>query len=160
MAPRRRLLLFGALALTLVAVFTVDREEAPPPARRAAPRAEPATEPRAAPAVNTVADLKRREYATARGDLFPPHTWLPPPVAATTGEGPSGPPPLPFTYLGRMLEGRETVVFLLFQEKTVAVRRADVIDGTYRVEQITPQSMVLVYLPLKEKQSLDFGSAN
>lgn len=159
MAPRRRLILFGALALTLLAVFTVDRDEAPPPTRREPPRAGSAPEPMAPPAVNTVADLKRSEYATARGDLFPPHSWLPPAVV-TSDEAPSGPPPLPFTYLGKMLEGRETVVFLLFQEKTVAVRRADVIDGTYRVEQITPHSMILVYLPLNEKQSLDFGSTN
>lgn len=159
MAPRRRLILFGALALTVLAVFTVDRDEAPPAARREPPRTGSVPEPVAPPAVNTVADLKRREYATARGDLFPPHSWLPP-MVATTEETPTGPPPLPFTYLGRMQEGRETVVFLLFQEKTVAVRRADVIDGTYRVEQITPQSMILVYLPLNEKQSLDFGSAN
>lgn len=159
MAPLRRLVLFGALALTLVAVFTVDREEAPAPARREPARAGPATGPPAAVAAGNGADLVRSQYAAARGDLFPPHSWLPP-VVAVVEDAPSGPPPLPFTYLGKIHDGRETVIFLRFHENTLAVRRGDVIDGTYRVEQITPQSMVLLYLTLNEKQSLDFVSAH
>lgn len=159
MAPRRRLILFAALALTLVAVFTVDHDELPAPARREPSRAAPAAATPAAVAGNR-ADLNRRQYATARGDIFPPHSWLPPLVAGNVEEAPAGPPALPFTYLGKIHEGRETVVFLLFQENTLAVRRGDVVDGAYRVEQITPQSMVLLYLPLNEKQSLDFVSAH
>lgn len=159
MAPRRRLILFAALALTLVAVFTVDRDEAPAPARREPSRAGPATATPAAAVAGNRADLGRRPYAPARGDIFPPHSWLPS-VVAVVEDAPSGPPPLPFTYLGKIHEGRETVVFLLFQENTLAVRRGDVVDGAYRVEQITPQSMVLLYLPLNEKQSLDFVSAH
>lgn len=159
MAPRRRLVLFAALILTLVAAFTVDRDTAPPAARREARRVDSLPAPPAAVVESTVADFRRRQYAPASGDLFAARSWRPAPPAITDDE-PGGPPALPFTYLGKLREGKETVVFLRYQERTLAVRRADVIDGTYRVEQITPQSLLLLYLPLKERQTLDFGSTH
>lgn len=167
MAPRRRLLLWGSLALTLVAVAWVDFGEDAGPAKkktrqvaRWAPTATPAPTARAVPdpAAPTLADLARRKYAAGSADLFPARGWQP--AAAITPAGPVGPPPLPFAYIGKLEETGGTVVFLLHAERTLAVRQGNVIDGTYRVEKITPQSIVLRYLPLKQQQSLDLGSAN
>jgi hypothetical protein len=37
------------------------------------------------------------------------------------------------------------------------VRQGDTIDGTYRVDAVTEQSLALTYLPLKQKQEFVFG---
>lgn len=165
MAPRRRhLLLAGALALTLAAVFLVPEDETPAPAQRPAKQAAPAGgAPSPSPPVGEVtrADLTRRPYAAGDGDLFPAHSWAPPPPAPTAeAAAPAGPPPLPFAYIGKMEEKRGTVVFLLQDERTLAVRSGDVIDGTWRVAAVTPLSLELVYLPSKQQQSLNLGSAD
>lgn len=157
MAPRRRLLLWGALVLTLAAVVWVDRGDDPGPAKKRPRQAAPA-QVGAGAAPLSAADLARKEYTAGRGDLFAARSWAPPPTAEVAA--PAGPPPLPFAYIGRLYETGGTVLFLLHQERTLAVRQGDVIDGAYRVEKITPQTVVMLYLPLKQKQSLDLGSAN
>jgi len=168
MAPRRRLLLWGALAMTLAAVAWVDRGDDPGPAKktpRQAARGTPVAE--SAPVVRAVpdpeeltrADLARHKYAAGGADLFSGRSWLPPPPVVMPA-GPAGAPALPFVYIGKMLEKEGTVVFLLHQERTLAVRQGDIIDETYRVEKIAPESMLVVYLPLKQQQSLNLGSAN
>lgn len=169
MAPQRRLLLWGGLALTLAAAAWVDHgdrdnsvELAKKSTRQVAQRTPPAAGPSAGlgqtPTTLTLTDLARNKYTTSHADLFPGRDWIPPPVAIPTG--PAGPPPLPFAYIGKLLEKGGPVLFLLHQERTLAVRQGDLIDGTYRIEKITPQSVVLLYLPLKQQQFLDLGSSN
>lgn len=165
MAPRRRLLLWGSLALTLAAVAWVDRGDRDnnvEVVKKSIQRTPPATGPSAGlgriPSTPGLTDLVRNQYTTSHADLFPGRDWIPPPVAMPTG--PAGPPPLPFAYIGKLLEKDGPVLFLLHRERTLAVRRGDLIDGTYRIEKITPQSVVLLYLPLKQQQFLDLGSSN
>lgn len=166
MAPRRRLLLWGMLALTVSVAIWVgscddggltkknSRQMRPAPVATPSPVAGAGS----APVELTLAGLVRKPYATASADLFPDRSWLPPSTAQP--EGPAEPPPLPFTYIGKLRENGGTVVFLLYQERTIAVHQGDIIDRTYRVQKIAPQSIVMIYLPLKQQQSLNLGSAN
>jgi hypothetical protein len=66
-------------------------------------------------------------------------------------------PPLPFTFLGRMLESGKTTFFLSMNGKTIIVKRGDTIGGIYRVAAIEKEAVEFIYLPLLEKQRLSVG---
>ena len=64
-------------------------------------------------------------------------------------------PPLPFSFFGSLDEkGATRRVFLTKGEQLVIVKANDVVDGRYRVDQITENSVDLTYLPLNQKQSI------
>ncbi|MGB4766223.1 MAG: hypothetical protein WBH09_04870 [Rugosibacter sp.] len=100
----------------------------------------------------------REQYATQADDLFAPHSWQPPPPPPPKPPAPKA-PPLPFRYLGKVLEGSEILAFLGQGTRTHLLRRGDVL-AEYKVDEITPTEITFVYLPLNEKQHLTFGSAN
>jgi len=62
-------------------------------------------------------------------------------------------PPLPFRYLGKMLEDGKLAVFLANGEESLSVSAGQRI-GEYRVDKVTESEVVFTYLPLKTKQSL------
>jgi hypothetical protein len=68
-------------------------------------------------------------------------------------------PPLPFRYLGRIEEDGQVVVFVGEGTTTRVLRKGQTL-ANYRVEEVTAQSMRLVYLPLNETQRLLFESKN
>jgi hypothetical protein len=87
--------------------------------------------------------------------LFGSHNWSPPPPTPTMAPpAPAAAPPLPFKYLGKSKEADQWQVFLAKDEVTLIVKESDVIDSLYRVQSISPPSMILLYLPLSETQSL------
>lgn len=94
-------------------------------------------------------------------DPFGAHDWTPPPPPPPPLPPPPPPqaPQLPFSYLGKELVDGRLEVFLSRQDRTFIVREDDVIEGTYRVEKISPPTMVLTYLPLKQQQTLSIGNA-
>ena len=69
---------------------------------------------------------------------------------------PAGPqaPPLPFAYLGRMLEDGKLAVFLARGAESYSVKAGDTIGGEYRVDAVTDKEVTFTYLPLKTKQRL------
>jgi hypothetical protein len=69
-------------------------------------------------------------------------------------------PSMPFTYIGKQSAEGHWEVYLARGDDTLIVRDHAIIDGTYRVEAITPPTMKLVYLPLKLVQTMDIGSAD
>jgi len=71
-------------------------------------------------------------------------------------------PPLPFTYVGKLVEGDKVTVFLVRQgqDQNYIVRDGDAIDGIYRVETIDERTLILTYMPLNQQQTLAFGEAN
>lgn len=174
--PRmRKGVVFGGLALTLVAVYAVDEEAQTEHARSAAHREASADvrprgakSPAAAPASGIVLDLsrlKRGANAPHASEAFGSKDWNPPPrkltakeVAAQRAAEPPPPPPqappLPFTYVGMLGSEDETIVFLAQQETNHAVKKGDVINGTYRVDEIDDGRVVLTYLPLDQRQTL------
>lgn len=67
-------------------------------------------------------------------------------------------PPLPFQYLGKVVEGGEIKVFLAQQGKHLIARAGDAIDGVYTVEEVAGGRMTFLYQPLNERQILAIGS--
>lgn len=61
-------------------------------------------------------------------------------------------PPLPYRYVGQMTYEGATVAFLERQNKVSNARVGDILEGTYRVDAIKPQSVSLTYLPLNVTQ--------
>jgi hypothetical protein len=96
-------------------------------------------------------------------DIFSPHSWLPPPPPPPPPQAvaPAPPPPppmaplLPFSFFGSLDEkGLARRVFLTKGDQLVIVKANDIVEGQYRVDQITENAVDLTYLPLNQKQSI------
>lgn len=87
-------------------------------------------------------------------DPFAPRDFAAPGPAsgARKPERPAA-PPLPFRYLGKMLEDGRLAVFLARGDESLSVKAGQRI-GEYRVDKVTETEVVFTYLPLKTKQSL------
>ena len=99
--------------------------------------------------------------------LFESRSWYaPPPVAAVpvvetvSTQPPPQPtaPPLPFTFIGRMLDGNEVTLFISNGGNQYTVKTHDVVDETYRVEKIAESEAVLTHLPTGTEQTLTFNT--
>jgi hypothetical protein len=99
----------------------------------------------------------------AINDLFAVSSWTPPPPprAATPVLPPPAPtaPALPFTYIGKKLEGAVWEVYVARGEQSFVLRAGSVIDNTYRVHAVSPPSLSLIYLPLGQTQTLVIGES-
>jgi len=187
-ARAKRVGLFAALVLTLVAVRWVDGEPGVEvTSAGAATRPEPAAEPSvptgrpprspAAGSQEPVADATgldlsrlRRTPVAKPEDAFGARSWDPPPrklspreakaqqAAAAAAVPPPQAPPLPYVYLG-MLDGDDgRTVFLEQQDRTVAAHKGDVLDGGWRLDDANDTRIVFTYMPLDRQQFLTIGS--
>src|SRR5258708_39276534 len=75
------------------------------------------------------------------------------PLALAPPPAPSA-PPVPFTYMGKLLSGQDATVFLTQGERNLVLREGDTIDSVYRVEHIADSGITLVYLPLDLRQTI------
>lgn len=163
MPPMRKIVLAVALAATIVAsVVELPALDVAPPGKAGVPAA--AVAGAAAPpiaAVSEAAPVARFDVQTSAADLFAARSWQPPPPPAPPASRAEAPkaPPLPFIYLGKVLEDGAVMAFVGQGARTHLLRRGDVV-ADYKVEQITPADITFVYLPLNEKQRLTFGSAH
>ena len=149
-----------ALAATLVAVFWPDREEpgeVVQSARRAAAPARVVT-PLVVDATPHPAPAPRERLVGMQANLFPTQTWVPPPPPAKptipSPPPPPQPPPLPFTYLGRWVDGGKQTLFLLRGEEPIPIQLGQVLFASWRVDEITDRTVVFTYLPLDMKSIL------
>ncbi len=127
--------------------------------------------------IDTTAALPSRSGIDAHAknnkanDPFAPLSWLPPPpppppppkaVVLPPAPPPPPPPPpqappVPFGFVG-MLEGAaapggKPQAFLSKGEALLVVKAGDVIDNNnYRIEALTAREVVLMYLPLQQRQ--------
>ncbi len=164
---QRWTVLIALLGLTLSATAWVSQEdEAAEPVRAARPAPEQTIAPplrgnAEAPAELKLKELQRVSREETAPDLFEAKSWyVPPPPPKPLPPLPPPPPsapPLPFTYMGKLIEDGQPTVFLTRQERNYAVRAGDTIEGMYTVEEISPRVMTLVYLPLNIKQTLTIG---
>jgi hypothetical protein len=104
--------------------------------------------------------LARRAGPAPAGDPFRARSWEPEqrPTLRHVAPPPPQAPPLPFAYLGRMIDGEDTTVFLVRQDRNYVVRAGDTLDGAYRVAKIEEDALVLTYLPLGTEQTLPFAA--
>jgi len=80
----------------------------------------------------------------------PPPPPAPPPVPTA--------PPVPFKYLGLYEEGKKSVIMLVRGDQVFTVSVGDVIENTYRIDQIVQGSIEITYMPLNIKQSINTGN--
>ena len=165
--PKTRWMIIGAaFALTLAAVNWVNQTESIATAQASSTevRPSPATQDTAKKADTIQLNkLKRAPFdAEAQADdPFKSKSWyVPPPPPKALPPPPPTAPPLPFTYLGKLDEEGVMTVFLTRQDRNYVIKAGDVIDGTYRVDTVTPSSITLTYLPLDIKQSMPLGDSN
>jgi hypothetical protein len=89
-------------------------------------------------------------------DPFAPRSFSPPEAQASAQPAKAQKPvapPLPFRYLGKMIEDGKLAVFLARGDESLSVRAGQKV-GEYRVDKVTDSEVVFTYLPLKQKQSL------
>ena len=88
-------------------------------------------------------------------DPFAPRSFSSPQDAARAPGVPHKPvaPPLPFRYLGKMIEDGKLNVFLARGDESLSVHAGQRL-GEYRIDKVTDSEIVFTYLPLKTKQSL------
>ncbi len=137
-----------------------------------APRPAPsvtagAAAPRAADAqASSAPDLPTRSRIpqSASKDLFAPKGWLPPPppppppVAAPPPPPPPPPmaPPIPFRFVGLLEEkSSKPAAFIAKGEALYVVHVGDVVENTYRVESFNSAQVVVTYLPLQQRQTIE-----
>ena len=179
MTPKTQRGLLGlALAATLLLVWLAPQDEAPvakPTARtqRAAPLTPLAGAPRGSDLKTGRLDfnpqqlaLPERESASDVTDLFRASSWfVPPPAPPPPPPAPPPPPPvpiappLPFAYIGQIVEDHKVQVILARNDRVVTVFVGDNIDNQYRVESLKGGTLTLVYLPLDIKQTLATGDS-
>jgi hypothetical protein len=117
-----------------------------------------AAAPGSRPAVPVVRDRITTDNA---GDAFRAAAWTPPPppppppAPAPPPPPPPTAPPVPFSFVG-LLEQKSSkpTAFLAKGEALVIAGVGDVIDGTYRVESLSPTGVVVTYLPLNQRQTV------
>lgn len=107
--------------------------------------------------------------AEATGDPFaatsfaPPPPPPPPPAPVVPPPPPPPPkaPPLPFTFVGLVEQGAgKPQAFLARGDALFIVAAGDVIEEKYRVESLSPASVVMTYLPLTERQVLNVSGSS
>ncbi len=181
---KKRLMLGGALLLTLGASAWLSMDhveegvEVVASAKPVSAKRNDTPELSLPVLANAHAVNKSEQQAT---DVFKSHRWfvppppLPPPLPPTLPPPTSPPPrpvegvvappvkvvvappaapPLPFTYLGTVQDGANKVVFLSKGQHLYTVRKGEVFDGQYRLEDEGNGRIELVYLPLNIKQTI------
>lgn len=73
---------------------------------------------------------------------------------AAAPEAPAGPPALPFTYLGKMVEDGKVRVFLARGSESHTVLAGATL-GEYRVDKVSDTQVRFTYLPMKSRHTLD-----
>ena len=144
---------FAAITVVsaLASVVATGREQPSSIVEPAAPRVDTRLQTEAD---IDLAKLDERMNEGAKVDAFAPRNFSPvvPPQAAAAPAKREA-PPLPFKYLGKMVEDGKLSVFLANGDEAVTVHAGDRV-GDYRVDKITEAEVRFTYLPMKTKQSL------
>lgn len=108
-----------------------------------------------------VGEAGEATFAAGEG-IFQGQNWNPPPPppppVSNAPPPPPMAPPVPFTVIGKALADGVWEVYLARGDKTYVARPQSTIDGSYRVEKITPPTMSMTYLPLNQVQQMNIGA--
>ncbi len=171
LSPRAILAVVAAALLATV----VSGREAPVPLPDGTPAARSSAARSAAPLPDSRIDfdlekLHRPAKDVVIGNLFEPRNFAPPPpqaaIAAQPGraaqraQAPPVAPALPFQYIGKLQDGDKLAVFLTRGDENYSVTAGQMIDTVYRVETVSEAAVVLTYLPLGVRQTLQIHAGN
>ena len=142
----------AALAIIALAlcVSLVGGREAQQPAPPAAPQ------PPTPPADLDLAPLQRVRLGEPAADPFARRAAVSAKHAAPATQPPAAPkaPPLPFRYLGRIVDAGRSTIFLAHGEEHFAAEPGALLAGQYQVEQVDATAITFVYLPLGTRHTL------
>ncbi len=150
------------VVLALIASVVTGREKPSTPVIEPAARINT----RIAPPVEDLdlTGLERPATELAKADPFARLNLAPAPAAQAEqgSQAPAKPtaPPLPFKYLGKMIDGDKLAVFVSRGDETYTLQPGQKLDDSYRVDQVGEESATFTYLPLKTKQELQFTAAH
>jgi len=80
--------------------------------------------------------------------------------ATQQASAPSGPPALPFQFMGSFTDEGKTAYFLQVDGQNVVARPGEKINDSYLLDSVSGNTMNFVYLPLNQKQTLVVGDTN
>lgn len=150
--PKRAMLVIVALAA--VAGVVTGREK---------PAMEVIRERQPTPALESgidLAKLTRPEAGLPQTDPFAQRGAAPQAPQAEPAAQPPAAPPLPFQYIGKVIEQGKLEVYVTRGEELLTLTRGQKIGNEYRVDKVTSSSVTFTYLPLKMKQTLDLPAVN
>lgn len=163
-------LLFGALGIAAVATVVSGREDPASEVQTQASASQPRIVPSTASRTEIAAvdldltRLQRAPRAEPIAELFPA---LDAPSNAPHGpkkknEKPAAPPepPLPFKYLGKVIDEGKLSVFLTNGTVHYIVQPGQTVDSQYRVDQVSDSSVTFTYLPTGSRQVLVIPSVS
>jgi hypothetical protein len=164
-----KLLPWATIVLLASSVNSPSAEPAPQitddvPAERAAPETRVTESVVIAEAKDSV--FPRREpHAGVQENLFAGHNWYTPPPAPPPVRRPTRPvkrepvaPALPYTLLGIYeQEGSQPLYLLVRDDRVLEVSIGDTLDGTYSVDGVVENQLMLTYLPLNTSQGIRLG---
>ena len=151
------------------AAATTREASAPagPPQLESPAAALPSTE--AAPPSAIDLQIHSRVEDDEPGNVFAKQSWAPRSPLKVMAEqtpqqqhagAPSGPPPLPFQFMGRFTDDGKTAYFLQIDGQNVVARPGEKVNDSYLLDSVSGDTMNFVYLPLNQKQSLVVGDTN
>lgn len=156
---KRWLMLGGLLVVTLFLVWKTPREDAGVVLPKRA--ATPATSGLAGSG-NAPVQFKleaRLPVADQMTDLFAPIVAK----KARVADAPAAPvvpvaPPLPFTFVGKMIENGRVKIFLQEGETLHTVSEGEMLGNRYKVLGVDNGKISLLYLPLNVTQTINVGN--
>jgi len=155
--------LWVPLALAgIAAAWVFQHEEEPEAEAPASVAASADTGGNLIPAPGTPEQLASAAGAGAPGgtvDIFAIRNWEPPPPPPSELK-PETPlaPPLPFRFMGRIIDpGKPTAYLLARGDKTLVVSVGTTIDNTYRLEKFENGRLLFRYRPMNIRQTLEIG---
>jgi hypothetical protein len=166
----RRQIVRGALpvlALALIASVVTGRERPSDAVAEPAARIETRIDTQRIAAEDIdLSRLERTEAAQAAPsvDPFSRRSFAPaaPAQGQEANQAPARPeaPPLPFKYVGKMIDEGKLSVFVSRGDESYTLKPGMKLDTQYRVDKVTEDSVTFTYLPLKKKQELNLSAVN
>lgn len=143
-----------ALALTVAATVTVGGPT------QESQIAEPIvkTTPVKHSAPLRLSELKRPVMEVTETNPFAPKSWYVPPPPQPAQDIKPAPPPLPFSYKGKLEEGDGRQFFYLAKgNESFVLSVGDTFGGSYKLESVRADVLAIRYLPLSVVQTLRYG---
>ena len=102
-----------------------------------------------------ISRLEKRETEMPANDPFARRSFGAPPAEQAAAPARPEAPPLPFRYMGKVIEDGKTEILLLRGDEHIAVAAGQKIDGEYRLDKASASALTFMYLPTKQKQTLE-----
>jgi hypothetical protein len=102
-----------------------------------------------------ISSLNRGGAQAPHHDPFARKTFARAQPRAAAARSAPGAPPLPFRYIGKLVEDGRLEVILLRGAEHFTVAAAGPLDAEYRVDEVSETRVALTYLPLNSSHVLD-----